>query len=50
MNSVVTVDLGAELSLSASITRHSAETMQLDSGDEIMLLIKAPSIILGRLR
>lgn len=50
VNSVVTVDLGAELSLSASITRHSAETMQLESGDEIMLLIKAPSIILGRLR
>ncbi|WP_239373113.1 TOBE domain-containing protein [Snodgrassella gandavensis] len=50
VNSVITVDLGAALSLTASMTRHSAENMQLDIGDEIILLIKAPGIILARLR
>jgi molybdate transport system regulatory protein len=50
VNSVITVDLSAALSLTASITRSSAENMQLDTGNEIILLIKAPSIILARLR
>ncbi len=50
VNSVITVDLGAALSLTASVTRNSVENMQLDSDDEIILLIKASSIILGRLR
>lgn len=50
VNSVITVDLGAAVSLTASITRHSAQTMQLKNEDKIMLLIKAPNIIIGRLR
>ncbi len=50
VNSVITVDLGAAISLTASITRHSAQTMQLKNEDKIMLLIKAPNIIIGRLR
>ncbi|WP_371751911.1 TOBE domain-containing protein [Snodgrassella alvi] len=50
VNSVITVDLGAAVSLTASITCHSAQTMQLKNEDKIMLLIKAPNIIIGRLR
>ena len=50
VNSVITVDLGAAVSLTASITCHSAQTMQLKKEDKIMLLIKAPNIIIGRLR
>ena len=50
VNNVVTVQITDQLTLSASITRTSAENMQLKIGDQIILLIKAPSIILGRLR
>lgn len=50
VNNVVTAQITDQLTLSASITRTSAENMQLKIGDNIILLIKAPSIILGRLR
>lgn len=49
INCIVHCDLGQELSLKAAITCTSAQTMALKEGEDIELLIKAPSMLIGRL-
>lgn len=50
VNNVVTANMGDQLTLCASLTRNSTEQMQLKIDDEIVMLIKASNIVLGRLR
>ena len=44
----VTVDIGAGKTLTAAITRGSAEALALKEGDEVTAIIKATEIILGK--
>jgi molybdate transport system regulatory protein len=50
VNNVVTANMADQLTLCASLTRNSTEQMQLKIDDEIVMLIKASNIVLGRLR
>lgn len=50
VNNVITASLGDQLTLCATITRTSTENIQFKIGDKIIMLIKAPNIVLGRLR
>ena len=45
--SEITVDVGGQ-TVTAAITRGSAEELQLAEGDNVTVLIKATEVILGR--
>lgn len=47
VNSIISVHIGKEITLTAAITCQSCEGMQLAEGKEVLLLIKAGSVVLG---
>ncbi|OAM30814.1 MULTISPECIES: molybdopterin-binding protein [Eikenella] len=47
VNSIVGIDIGGGLTLTAGITMHSAETLDLHPGQRATAVFKAGSVILG---
>ena len=44
----VTIDIGSEQTLSSAITRQSVERLGLKVGDQVVAIIKATEVILGK--
>ena len=44
----VTIDIGSGLTVVAAITRDSVERMGLTEGDEVMAIIKATEVMVGK--
>lgn len=47
VNSEITLDIGAGKTLVAAVTLESAQALELDIGDEVSALVKAPHVILA---
>lgn len=44
----VTVDIGSGQTIAAAITRSSVERMGLTEGDDVVLIIKATDVMVGK--
>jgi molybdopterin-binding protein len=44
----VTIDIGNGLTVAAAITRESVERMELREGDEVVAIIKATEVMVGK--
>ena len=44
----VTVDIGNGQTLTAAITRNSVERMNLSEGDDVVVIIKATEVMVGK--
>ena len=47
VNSIVSIDIGGDLILTAGITMQSTETLDLHPGQKVTAIFKAGSVILG---
>ena len=44
----ITIDIGGEQTLSSAITRQSAERLGLKVGDQVVAIIKATEVMVGK--